>query len=506
MSSNSSESRFEKQGYWWLPTAGETQIPGALRFGHDVESELSLLGCTQSEVDALNSFGSDRGAYRPSIILGRTSDGKEYTLVNCLRSGFTMSGYITESYSPAIVIEGKHFRTEADIHFRSMSLRLSHLSQWFARTGRNLRHTLEGENLRGIDLEYRPVAPTTVRFDNGELTIGVDWGAKFARFGGEFSLSENAAITITLDVPAPMYEFLEEVNPSVESLITLGVGCPLRIQGMSAKAATDCVGIESDELKSVPSVQLYWEKSKIYNEDKELFNHDMVFTHLDVEHSFEDLLTQWVRAYRTIKPVMQLFFSRVMAADVISETSFLNAVQAAEAYHRHRRDGAVAPKSAFQARRDRVVASAPEEDREWLEQSLMFSNEKRLLTRLSELLIERRDLLRLNPDAIERIAKRTKDIRNHYTHYTNKKKSEFATGMEFYILGTLFRWVTAACLLEEAGMTRERVHSLLDKSEPFRYFRSCILHDEFVSFLTVTSVNNPELLPDKKEKEGESDA
>lgn len=503
MNARTVNSDFEKQGYWWLPNAEQSQIPGTLRFGHDVESELSLLGCTQSEVDALNSFGSARGDYRPPIILGRTSDGKSYTLVNCLRSGFTMSGYITESYSPAIVIEGKHFRTEEDIKFRSMSLRMSHLSQWFARTGRNLSHALEGEELRGIDLDYRPVAPITVRFDNGELTMGVGWGAKFARFGGEFVLSEDAAITITLDEPIPMDEFLEEVNPAVKSLITLGVGRPLRILGMSAKAAADCFGKQTDELESVPSIQLYWEKPKIKDEDKELFNHDMVFTHPDVEHSFQEHLTQWVRSYREIKPVMQLFFSRVMTADVISETSFLNAVQAAEAYHRYRRDGAVVPKSDFHSRRDRVIASAPEEDKEWLKHSLMFSNEKRLVTRLSELLTERSELLGLEPDAIERITKRTKDIRNHYTHYTNKKISEFATGMEFYILGTLSQWVVFACLLEETGMCRERVHAFLNSCEPFKYFRAVFLHNIPLNFFTVTSVKRPELLTDQKEKERE---
>lgn len=504
MSAKVSRSDFEKQGYWWLPSAEQNQIPGTLRFGHDVESELSLLGCTQSEVDALNSLGSARGDYRPPIILGRTSDGKEYTLVNCLRSGFTMSGYITESYSPAIVIEGHHFKSEEEIVFRCITIRFSYLNQWFARTGRNLSHTLEGEKLRGIALEYRPVAPTTVRFEYGELTLGVGWGAKFARFGGDFVLSEDAALTITLDEPIPMYEFLEDVNPAVKSIITLGVGCPLRILEMSAKAATDCDGLKPDELTSAPSVQLYWEKPKIKNEDKELFDHDMVFSHPDVEPSFEEHLTQWVRAYREIKPVMQLFFGRVMTADVISETSFLNAVQAAEAYHRYRREGVVAPKSAFKARRDRVIASAPEEDREWLKQSLMYSNEKRLATRLSELLTERRELLGLDPDAIERIAKRTKDIRNHYTHYTNKKISEFATGMEFYVLGTLFQWVVLACLLEEAGISRERVHAYINSCEPFKYFRAGSLHSKPLNFFTVTSVKSTELLTDQKEKEGES--
>ena len=53
-----SESRFEKQGFWWLPSDPERQIPGTLVFGHDVDSELRLLGSLQERLDALRTNGT----------------------------------------------------------------------------------------------------------------------------------------------------------------------------------------------------------------------------------------------------------------------------------------------------------------------------------------------------------------------------------------------------------------------------------------------------------------
>ena len=330
-------------------------------------------------------------------------------------------------------------------------------------------------------------------FGAGYIEIGLDWRITPARLRGDFVISEEASISIVPERPLHMDEFLEECLPPITAFVTIGVGRPLSVRELRAKAAADCRGKTEDEQRKVPAIQLYRKKKRYKGEDKELFPHDMVFTCPELGDRLEEQLTGWVDAYQAIKPVMQLFFSRVMTSETIPPNSFLNAVQAAEAYHRYRRDGAEIPKPEHQARLASILETTPPEHHEWLKEKLCFSNEKSLAQRLTELLQERTDLFELSAEDIEGLAKRTKDLRNFFTHYTGGKKSSFGTGHEFHVLGTLMKWLVIACFLEEMGFTRERAHELLLRNEAFRYFRTVHLKGQQVEFFKVETVPAPEV-------------
>jgi hypothetical protein len=219
----------------------------------------------------------------------------------------------------------------------------------------------------------------------------------------------------------------------------------------------------------------------------------MLYTCSDLGDGLVKHLTRWVDAYQAIEPVMQLFFGRVLPIDGISPNSFLNAVQAAEAYHRYRRDGFEVPKPDHKKRLAEILDAAPPEHEQWLKQKLCFSNEKSLGQRLTELLEEHADVLALNPEEIRAAAKRTKDLRNFFTHYSDQNKRDFGTGTEFYVLGTLMQWLLIACFLEEMGFTRERAHDLLLKCQPFVYFRIAHLKGQLVQYFKVESVPSSEV-------------
>ena len=70
------------------------------------------------------------------------------------------------------------------------------------------------------------------------------------------------------------------------------------------------------------------------------------------------------------------------------EAEFLNVIQAAESYHRRRRQNEVRPTAEFRQLRERLIAPASPEDRAWLRQELAHANEKKLRRRLEELIGE----------------------------------------------------------------------------------------------------------------------
>lgn len=85
--------KFEYQGYWWLPGAGEDKVPGILKFDPDNGATLNLLG-------SLKGFEGLIDPLDPEIILGLSSDGKLITLKDCGRTLGSLafgSGFSTSS-------------------------------------------------------------------------------------------------------------------------------------------------------------------------------------------------------------------------------------------------------------------------------------------------------------------------------------------------------------------------------------------------------------------------
>ena len=95
--------KFEYNGKWWLPDNPEGNITGTLRFTPDEGAVLDLMGSFNG------SFGIWIGKpFKPEIILGTSSDGKNITLHKCFehkRSDST-SGFPTSSFSANRVFIG----------------------------------------------------------------------------------------------------------------------------------------------------------------------------------------------------------------------------------------------------------------------------------------------------------------------------------------------------------------------------------------------------------------
>ena len=485
--------RYEKQGYWWLPNNPEKRVPGKLVFGQDTEPYLQLLGSMQDGLDALKMMGRWGAEYRPEIILGISSDGKKYTLLDCHRMGASLSAFVIESFYASTVIEGRHFSAMEEIVFQEMTVRMAHFGEWYQRTGREIVFEDVDKDSRKTILTYQKPDNLSVTYEGGRIDFGHDANIKFARFRGDFVISEEACFSVFPDQPLPLFVFLDEALPPILHFFNLSVGRTLSVFEFRGKAALDCDGKTDDEMRKAPLVKLYWKRPLDGDEDKELFPHDMVATCSDFGDGLQGCLAAWLSAYKQIEPVMQLFFGRVLPREPISPNSFLNSVQAAEAYHRYRRDGLDVPKVEYQKRLSQMLELIDEDNRAWLAQKLQYSNEKGLRKRLKELLRERQGLFDISDADIKRLANRATELRNFFTHYTDDKGAEFGTAEELYLFGQLFEWVVIACLLEEMGICRDRAHELIKRNQAFLYFKTVRLKGQQAELLKVEVVSADEV-------------
>ncbi len=487
-------SEYEKHGYWWLPQYPENQVAGRLLFGHETRAVLHLLGSFRDTSEALKQMGTAGMVYRPDVILGLTEDGKNYTLHDCIQNGAKMNtnAFLRESFSPSMVLEGRHFDSSEDMVFQLMTVRLSHLGKWYQVTGRKISIETPESDDRKITMVYQKPPDRRIQFDGGSIEFGHDIHTKTPRFDREFSLSEEACFSIIPDKPLQLVKFLNEFLPPILHFLELGVGKLLSILEVRGKAVVDCGAGADEEIRKAPTIQLHWQFDLHGDENKELTPIDMIFTRPDIDNRLEECLRKWVSSHREILPVMLLFFGRVLDQETISANSFLNAVQAAEAYHRYRRGGTELPDIEHQERLKSVLDSCPQQHKEWLKQKLPFSNDYSLKMRMRDLLKDRSTLFELSESDIESIAKRIAKIRNSFTHYSGNDKPHFASDLDLYIYYTLLKWTMVACLLDEVGIEPAKAHELIGRNQSFANFKRVTLHKGMIEFFKIEDVNPEE--------------
>ena len=137
--------KLEEKGFWWSPDKPEKRIPGTLT--HDEsETRLELFG------DLTASTGARSAAdYWCPIILGVDSRGELYTLLrnHCLDwSGLLTGLELTTWQCDGTLLVGRHFETEEEVLFTSMSINYSDLEAWVDQPEfEAASHEMEGNRL-----------------------------------------------------------------------------------------------------------------------------------------------------------------------------------------------------------------------------------------------------------------------------------------------------------------------------------------------------------------------
>lgn len=115
---------------------------------------------------------------------------------------------------------------------------------------------------------------------------------------------------------------------------------------------------------------------------------------------------------------------------------------------------------------ERLTETIAEDDREWMKEALMRSNQKRVVAQTEAILDDLGgDILsacRID-DAAE-FAARAKAARNHYTHPTAPPKSNVPDGRGLLIHVNQLWFLARACILIELGFTRHDVALVLQRS------------------------------------------
>jgi len=145
------------------------------------------------------------------------------------------------------------------------------------------------------------------------------------------------------------------------------------------------------------------------------------------------------------------------------DIAFLCLVYAIEAYHRRNKTNEEIPDDEHQDRLSAVIASAPQDHKEWLRGKLAYSNEPSLRKRLKGLLKELDPIISNFTIIPEQFIQDLVTKRNYLVH-SSSELADQVSRIQAYKLKDGVELLLDACILRELGMGAQAVTKILQKS------------------------------------------
>lgn len=444
----------ELSGWWWLPGEEDDKVPGTLGYTNETGVVLKLLASFKkmAEVSLTASY---------PLILGLCEGGKLVTLSDCMETGTSLSfpGYLTQKFYARTAYIGANLQQAEHLEFATFDFQLTYLPDWLGRSGFSPRHASDNKERSSIyEVAYTYPEELKARTPKGEIlvTYSLHTGGDFLR---DIQLHQYVRMRVSWNEPLTFGRALDEVIRPMQNFLSLATTKPNVIESL---AVVPDLGSDKDG-PAAPIQVLFSQLGESTTAERRLTFTDMLFSASDIADDFQEVMTAWLTVADELDSVCNLIMGPRYQPSTYSEHRFLNAVQAAEVYHRRRKRGHVLETDEHKARVDSIMAGAPQDHVDWLVEQLEHSNEPRLKYRLDELFDEVHDVMQPLVDSKARFTRTVVDTRNYLTHYDVLRRKKAVHGADLYRLTGLVTTLVEACLIGELGITGSRRRSLFTR-------------------------------------------
>jgi ApeA N-terminal domain 1 len=454
---------FKYQGRWWLPDNPEKKIAGTLTFSPSTDISLEVLDSFSTEEDqsvpAVIREGFESKTYK--IILGVIENGKTVTLWQCQsRNSITVWGtpfeFESHRIEASVAFIGSHFQDETQIMFQEAHVQYTYLSDWASTSGFSWSKHLD---LPKLEIHY--TRPEDLKISTSLATISLthSYGLKTSRLE-EYKLSQEHWLKINLLNPNSYDDFYNKYLDPIQDLLSFATTKPNKMVSLQFNLTTST---SENNL-----VDVVFGQRDIEPRPQELLRpHYQLFTLQDVKSDIDKIVENWLKIYQELDNVFSLFFGVKYNSKMYLKQQFLYVIQAVETYHRMRKKNYVLDPEKHKSKLKTILENCGDENKEWLQSILNFSNEPRLRDRLIELLIQTKGALaylNLNEKNFTKIAK---DTRNYFTHYDESLKKKAAKGIKLFRLTHGLSYLLQACILDELGISPEKQKELFERNQTY---------------------------------------
>jgi len=449
-------------GKWWLASNPAAKIPGTLTIEPDDEITLELVGSfveTERHVEVKKT----------DLILGVTSDTKEFSLLDCrmIHSSTSSVGVNTTSFSVDISIMGGHFSTVDDINFTAIWVCYSHLAEWVNISGFNIDNKFSEKK---FVVTYTYPENIEVKIDDN-LSLFIDIKPKLPKefhLQTEATISQSTYIRIMPSYSQPL-DYFKKIMRYIEQFLSLGMSEP--VHALHIEGQSEAVKLEINGKFYLLPLEIRRKVFGARSTERTLMPSDMLFTYDDIKDRFILLIKNWFNNYHNLSHIYNLYFATIYNPNMYLEQKFLYLIFAVEAFYNQIIGGQYVSVEEYKTFYKNFVECIPNNLSKELRLSIMklleYGNELSLRRKLKNIFKRYDGVLRKYILDDHGFIARTVNTRNYEVHHDNRLESRAAKGEDLYKLIFKLNLLLEVCLMAEMGFTEIEIDKLLSRKYRF---------------------------------------
>jgi len=443
---------YKKIGYFWLPNKPDNKLSGTLIINNGGHIKLELTGF----------FDDDLYSFQPGtdypFILGQLEDEGFVSLIDafCNSGKFGSSGVSTSVITINKMITQVEITQKEDLSFNSFSFQLSNLQEWLGISGIT-RERLDDFN--SFQVNYS--CPETLEFD---LIDDFKMRIKFRYIytpntssDSQLSIKESVSIELFTQNSKSLDKFMS-ISHKISRFFFFAYGYPTNLSNVSLKPETYA---KNSPDKKHPEIKLYFPSLSFSNDQTSHHYHSMVFNFKSLGGEFDSAINSWLKAYKEIRPTLELYFFTLSGAHKYLSGRFLSLIQGLESFDRRTNSEKTMDDSEFELLKIKLIDTCPEERKGWLETRLMHGNEISLAKRVKNLIKPFTKYFG-NNNQRSKLIRSIVDTRNYLTHYDSENKG--AEKAELYKLCQKLEVIYQLQFMKVIGFSDEKIEQIIDNN------------------------------------------
>jgi ApeA N-terminal domain 1 len=454
---------FTYSGVWWLPFKEDQKVAGEATFAGDKQTKLTLHGMFPHHfkpgiIDLLPWY---------PIILGTTDAGEPVTLFHCQET-YSSSLLAEEGeegeqeYWAEVVYIGSHFTDPEQIFFNKVDLQYSYLPQW-----------------AGIFPYYgqqKPFDEVSASTAKGTVVVQLVKSV-WERFAEktdlipESDLPEVVRIRCEVQDALSLEEWMNQFITPLQHLISLATQRPNAIVSIVGYRKQNEAN-QLDRAVSETPVQIAFPPAIIpIPANKSTTPRTILFSLQEISSNFSPIIDTWLHNADELDSVYKLFFG-VQYTNLLLDLRFLLIAQAVEVYQDHRFLKPALPEEEHKSLMETILAAcADEKHKEWLADTLQYSNHATFRQQLRNFITQANavlhPLLGSNSTKRSQLAEVIYNTRNYLTHHTKELIPKTAGGRELFFITRCLSLALQICLMKELGFATQHLSEIAHKHEDY---------------------------------------
>ena len=441
-------------GHWWRPEESDRKIAGTLRTESTGPIRLELL-------DLLTNGHSSN---RYPVVLGTTADGLPVTLEDLQqierhsRSSRKLQEPVElETLTPRIAFLGAHLPSEEDRTFKSAVIDLTDLLLWAGPSG--FRATYGHEPIE-VTVSLTPPPAVETDLPLGRLSLVHGWSTTGDALRSR-GIEKSVGFVVDLREPLAIADWLSRVVNPLRHLLTFATGRPNEVDCLTFTTFRYDPDHGSD-------VEVLYPRASHVQELPPGREFEFLFDAGSLGNAFATTVEAWFHLYSRLGPVLDLFFGPRYRPVTFMENHFLNAVGAAEGYHRATFPNTLLPKAIHRERVAAVVEAAPAGHQAWLRKRLAYSNEPSLRQRIVDLHQRAAPIVDGVIGSAAEYVPSVVRMRNSLTHRGTSTRKLPTSGRDLLRLTEQTNLLLTVCLLLDLGLDEDFAGEAIRRTRGFR--------------------------------------